>query len=83
MAKQMRGEFVDVGVLLTLKSELWQSCEKFACNLVEVLLTLKSELWQSLRKLYGQRLVVLLTLKSELWQSDDFQLVLVGQFCLP
>ena len=47
MAKHKLSSDTTEGVLLTLKSELWQSLGKYLEKDLLVLLTLKSELWQS------------------------------------
>ena len=70
MAKPICTASASVSVLLTLKSELWQSHGRRAVAVQRVLLTLKSELWQSGAAWMILLVAVLLTLKSELWQSD-------------
>ena len=69
MAKLPRNGEAPLLVLLTLKSELWQSSRHQGLNFKSVLLTLKSELWQSWSRRSVDSSGVLLTLKSELWQS--------------
>ena len=49
MAKLLSSPPKNYIVLLTLKSELWQSLLYEEMNFLEVLLTLKSELWQSFK----------------------------------
>ena len=68
-------------VLLTLKSELWQSAQRRHDRRAAVLLTLKSELWQSRHRPLRSPHSVLLTLKSELWQSRRLRHLSFLSFC--
>ena len=71
MAKPVASANHQQPVLLTLKSELWQSRRRDRRVRRAVLLTLKSELWQSYLCSFHYWHFVLLTLKSELWQSTE------------